>query len=54
MTKIQAIRMLQDAASRLVGQERTMPVSMAENLISDAILVLWNDPTTDRIEYWQC
>jgi len=53
MTNVQAIRILQDAASHLVAQERTTAVSMAENVISDAILALWNDVFTNRVAYWQ-
>lgn len=53
MTNVEAIRMLQGAASYLVvTTELTHATKKAEDLISDCILALWNDPTTNRREYW--
>jgi len=53
-TNIRAIRKLQSIAAYLVSLERTAAISKAEYIISDAILALWNDPSTNRGEYWLC
>ena len=50
---VEAIRKLQSVLSYYVGQWSSTELSMAQHHVEDAILMLWNDPSTDRREYWQ-